>query len=388
MKFSTFAHLRRLLPILVLTLILTACGRDKRFTVIGNFSNTPAQKVRLQEVKIDDKIVVVDSGTVGADGKFELSAESAEPGLYQVVFEQGPYVILSQDAGNIRLSGDYQQLPQYTVQGSPASQSVQGFLRVVNEHIRDIQTLDQVIRKLHAEGRDSSIAMAQQDLSDATSGLTRFIEQYADTTKYLPNALFAARILNMSVEEQYISAFLETLPKRFGNSQQVKDFTASRKTMIAARKGASEPRPQAFTGGPVLGAVAPPISLPTPEGQTLSLASLKGKYVLIDFWASWCGPCRAENPNVVAAYNQYKDKGFTVFGVSLDDDKGKWQQAIQSDGLAWTHVSDLKRWESVAARDYGVESIPTNFLLDKEGKIIARDLRGPALVAKLAEVVK
>ena len=274
------------------------------------------------------------------------------------------------------------------MQGSPASHSIQGFLFVVNEHIRDIQTLDRVIAQLHAQARDSSIAMAQQDLSDATSGLTRFIEQYADTTKYLPNALFAVRILNPATEEQYVNTFLQTLTRRFGDAQQAKDFTERWNKMIAARKGATEPRPQSFTGGPVMGAVAPPINLPTPEGQTLSLASLKGKYVLVDFWASWCGPCRAENPNVVAVYNQYKDKGFTVFGVSLDDDKGKWQQAIQADGLSWQHVSDLRRWESVAARDYGIESIPTNFLLDKEGKIIARDLRGPALEAKLAEVLK
>jgi thiol-disulfide isomerase/thioredoxin len=111
--------------------------------------------------------------------------------------------------------------------------------------------------------------------------------------------------------------------------------------------------------------------------------------VLLDFWASWCGPCRAENPNVVEAYNKYKDKGFTIYSVSLDDNKDKWQQAIQADGLSWpNHVSDLKRWESIAARDYGIEAIPTNFLLDKEGKIIARDLRGAELDAKLAEVLK
>ena len=387
MKYLSVRRLHRL-PLFILPFLLIACGKEKRFTVIGNFTNMPEQKVRLQELRIDDKIIVVDSGRTNADGKFELSAEATEPGLYQVIFEQGPYIILSQDAGNIRLNGDWRQITNYTVQGSPASQSIHGFLRVVNEHIRDIHTLDNVIKQLHAQGRDSSVASAEQDLANTTDGLTKFIERYADTTNYLPNALFAVRILNPNVEEQYVNTFVQTLPRRFGDTKQAKDFTERWNKMLAQRRAPAQQQ-QTFTGGPVMGAAAPPISLPTPQGQALPLASLKGKYVLVDFWASWCGPCRAENPNVVAAYNKFKDKGFTIYSVSLDEDKDKWMQAIQADGLSWpNHVSDLKRWESVAARDYAVESIPTNFLLDKDGKIVARDLRGPALEEKLAELVK
>lgn len=388
MKFFASGRIIRLLPLIVLPLILIACGKEKRFSVIGQFSNMPQQHVRLQELRIDDKMVVVDSGRTDADGKFELSTEASEPGLYQLIFEKGPYIILSHDEGNIRLSGDWRQITNYTVQGSPASHSIQGFLRVVNEHVRDIRTLDDVIRRLHAEGRDSLITSAQQDLSSTTQGLTSFIERYADTTKYLPNALFAVRILNPVAEEPFLNSFVQTLPRRFNNARQAKEFADRWNKMVAQRNAAAQPQPQNFTGGPVMGAIAPPIALPTPEGNTLALSSLKGKFVLVDFWASWCGPCRAENPNVVEAFNKYKDKGFTIYSVSLDDNKDKWLQAIKADGLAWTHVSDLKRWESVAARDYGVESIPTNFLLDKDGKIIARDLRGPALEAKLAEVLK
>jgi thiol-disulfide isomerase/thioredoxin len=144
-----------------------------------------------------------------------------------------------------------------------------------------------------------------------------------------------------------------------------------------------------FTPGPPgVGEMAPDIQLADRDGKILPLSNLKGKVVLLDFWASWCGPCRHENPNVVRAYNQYKDKGFTVFSVSLDQSKDKWLAAIAKDGLAWeNHVSDLKGWGSAGAALYQVRGIPATFLLDKNGKIIAKNLRGSALEDKLKELL-
>ncbi len=137
-----------------------------------------------------------------------------------------------------------------------------------------------------------------------------------------------------------------------------------------------------------IGGLAPEIKLKSPDGKEVKLSSLRGKVVLIDFWASWCGPCRRENPNVVRVYNKYKSKGFEILGVSLDDDAAKWQGAIAKDGLTWKQVSDLKGWQSSAAQTYQVNSIPFTVLLDKNGRIIAKGLRGQELEEKLAELLK
>ncbi|HEX2900127.1 MAG TPA: TlpA disulfide reductase family protein, partial [Bacteroidia bacterium] len=156
---------------------------------------------------------------------------------------------------------------------------------------------------------------------------------------------------------------------------------------------ASDPQFIAFLNGSIaqmesmaVGAVAPDISAPTPDGKSMKLSDFKGKIVMIDFWASWCRPCRMENPNVVKAYNKYHSKGFEILAVSLDQEKGKWLDAIKQDGLIWNHISDLGGFGSQPAKVYGVNSIPATVLVDKEGKIIARDLRGPALEEKLKEI--
>jgi thiol-disulfide isomerase/thioredoxin len=178
----------------------------------------------------------------------------------------------------------------------------------------------------------------------------------ATMSKYMPNSVFA-----QGVEQRYLQAVQM--------NQQ------------------ATPAP-VQTGNLSIGSVAPELNFPGLDGKNISLHSLKGKVVLLDFWASWCGPCRKENPNVVKLYNEYKDKGFTIYSFSLDQDKNKWANAITKDGLIWPyHASDLKGWQSAGGAIYGVNSIPQTYLIGADGKIIAAGLRGIDLENKLKEIL-
>lgn len=375
-------RVKYLILFLIGSVCLSACNHSgNKFTVKGKIDDMPQQSVYLEELGINE-IVIVDSAKTSKDGKFELSGTSPEEGLYRIRFEMQRYLLLSLDKGTVNVTSNWNQFENYNVEGSPSSASLKNFLSTVREHLRDFNTISIVMDSMRVQGNDSLLATAKKDLQEMNIGFTRFIEQYADTTKSLPNALFAVQMLNPQVEMDYLNVFVQSMNSRFPKASMAKEFTDKFNKMIA---GMQQP---SADNAPAIGQPAPEISLPTPDGKMISLSSLKGKYVLVDFWASWCGPCRKENPNVVSAFNKYKGKNFTVLGVSLDSDKDKWMNAIEKDGLTWPHISDLKGWESIAARTYNVNSIPANFLIDPQGNIIARDLREEALDAELSKVLK
>lgn len=318
-----------------------------------------------------------DTIALSNDNSFEKKIRLTGPGYYRIDFYQQQIVDVILDKSDLTIEVDGNS-PGGTsiVKGSPdldLIEQVQGIVEGVRES-EEAKAIEQEFQAAVQRNDQKKIEQLQEQYMELISKAS---SQAADILRQQPPSLGLIHLLqNAGIidPDKHVDVYLaaaEKFKKEWADVQYGKDFVAYAEKVKAT----------------AIGQPAPEIALPDPNGNVITLSSFRGKYVLVDFWAKWCGPCRRENPNVVKAYQAFKGKNFDILGVSLDRTKEDWLQAIAEDGLTWNHVSDLRYFDSQAAKDYNINGIPFSILVDPAGVIIAKNLRGNALHRKLEEVL-
>lgn len=377
------------IPLVVALLFFAACAKKSdRFEVSGTISNAPTgQLICLEHLSYDNTApFIADSVKISPTGTYQLKATASEEGLYIISIDHNPAILFINDADKIHINFDLFSLRKPAITGSESTAEIYQFINSYSPKDSILKLISyqlDTLAKHQPLDTIAFVALQKQGMEQVTAIAAEMKNKIRTATS--PALIcYAIDMSKNFVDPIELSKLVDSAAARFKNHKGLQIF--KERAAVAAKEAKRKADPVA--NYQLMNKPAPELTLNDVTGKPVSLSSFKGKYVLVDFWASWCAPCRQENPNVVAAFQQFKDKNFTILGVSLDEDKALWQQAIQKDGLAWTQISDLKQWQSVAPNLFQFDGIPFNVLIDPKGTIIANSLRGPDLQKKLAEVLK
>ncbi len=398
--------MKRYLPLLLVILLFAACSgsdasdsksenkleesKSGQFTIEGDLTNVAGQVIVLEKITAKGR-TVVDSVTIESSGHFEMEGSLDAPDIFIFkISNSNLALLLIAPNEDLIITGDGTQLKNANIEGSDGTD----LLRQLDSELAVVQSkMDSLSLLSSAMADDADRAAKLKGLNDSAIKLINGYKSYLkDFITNNSNSLAVVAALYQQVARQPVLSIESdidvfkmadaSLMKNYPTNIHAKNLHSNiESTLKKDRQGEMQ---NALVD---VGSMAPDISYPSPSGEILSLSSLRGKYVLIDFWAAWCSPCRRENPNLVSNYKRFHDKGFEIFQVSLDKTKDAWVKAIEKDNLTWKyHVSDLKYWDSQPARQYNVRSIPSSFLIDPDGKVIAKNLRGIELSKKLTEI--
>lgn len=363
--------MRNFLAILVLAMAVFSCQSAKNeYSIKGSIAGVETGKVYLQKL-VNGQPQSVDTAEV-VGGKFTFKGKMAMPDIrFLRLNEQEYFAQFFLDNSSITVKANKDSLRATKIAGSPTQDVFQIYISEMEKLNKDVMALQEKYQNAVSTGNLSEAEKAKIDYQAMIDNNKVYTKNFV---KEHSNTVVAAYIALVQLANQIEGSELDSIASKFAPELSTSEYVVKLKEIIQEQKKTA------------IGVIAPDFTMNTPDGKPVQLSSLRGKVVLVDFWASWCAPCRQENPNVVRVYQEFHAKGFEILGVSLDKTKEDWEKAIKDDNLTWIHVSDLQYWKNSAARLYSVNAIPQSFLLDKDGKIVGKGLRGEQLEKKLKEL--
>lgn len=369
--------------------VLISCGPDKNVRIKGSLSGSDAEKIYLHELG-NESTSRRDTVHLDIRGSFSFKHQISQPTFYSLTVNDRAITLLAHPGEKIVINGDVRHLPlTYSVEGSEDSKHIRHLSQRLEHTIFVGDSLDRILKNF--EGNRNFVNIQRQfqlnyinEVDSLRAYNIRFMEKHPRSLVVI-YALYQqlGQQIYLFNEEEDIRYFRKADSAFYRRYPKVAMVNTLHANVIRMNEqyNALQLNRMLF----MLGQDAPEILLPAPDGKIMNLSSQKGKYVLLDFWASWSASCRTENVILLDIYNKYHDKGFEIFQVSIDQSKSAWERAIKEDGLPWINVNDPKSWDSEVLQLYGVESIPANFLLDREGSVITKNLKRDVLDNRLSE---
>lgn len=358
--------------LIVMSMLFVSCDSGKKYTLQGDLTGMTEGKVYLNELNKRD-LVKIDSAEI-KDGKFSFAGTIQSPDMRYITIDgQKGGIQFFIEGAEIHIKADVSDLRKAEITGSATQEVYQEYAKMQGANNQEFRSLQGAYQKAAAEKNQAAMDSVEKQY-DAI--VAKIMKENVEYVKKNSTSVAAAFIGYRLTYEMETVEEMDTMYIGFADNVKKSSYAIKIKEKIDVLKNSAVGKP------------APEIALNTPEDKPFKLSSLKGKVVVIDFWASWCGPCRRENPHMVEIYKEFHDKGVEFLGVSLDKKKESWLKAIKDDGLIWNHVSDLKYWDCAAAKLYGVSSVPSTVVVDQNGVIAAKKVFGDDLKAEIEKLLK